>query len=289
MRTNAWVSLIALATATNVCSPFNSSGAIIFSQDFSGAPNGPVSTYVNSSSPNSGQWNAVQVTTANNNTTVGINNGALAYTRTVSSGVGGSFTRSSDFSPVPLALIYKFDLTVSGNSASQTKAATWQVGDSFSPGGNGAESFYHSRFAINFTTTPGTFQFRDISASADSANFVGRQSVMWVINNSGTTLSYSAPNGTTATVADDKWDLWAGNTLVFNDGNALLTGSSLTDLKFAFEGGIGTITMDNFEIQSVPERTNVALVIIALSAVAISGKRIWLNARRASKSCNHES
>lgn len=272
MKTNAWLVIISIAHVSQFTFTGSAEGAIIFAQDFSSNPSGPVSSYVNSTSPDSGQWNAIQVAN-NGTTTVAINNGALAYTRTSATLVGGSFTRSSDFSPVPQALIYKFDLIVSGNSAGQTKAATWQVGDGFTTGGNAAESSYHSRFGINFTTTPGTFQFRDIGGSANSGNFSGSQSVMWVINNSGATLSYLAPNGSPATVADDKWDLWAGNSLVFNEGNALLTGSSLTDLKFAFEGGIGTIAMDNFEIQAVPEPTNIALALFALSFVGISGGR----------------
>jgi hypothetical protein len=285
MKKNAWIPLLVVAATL---SSFESSYAtLLFSQDFSSAPNGPVSTYVNSTAPNSGQWNAIQVTTANMNTTVAINNGALSYTRSSASGVGGSFTRSTDFSPVPEAFIYNFTLTVSGNSAVQTTAATWQVGDGFNPGSNAAESGYYSRFGINFTSTPGTFQFRDISGSANSGNFSGSQSVMWVLNNSGSTLSYLAPDNSTRTVANDRWDLWAGTTLVFDEKAALLTGSALANIKFAFEAGVGSIAMDDFSITTVPEPTNAALGIFALGLFAFGGFNTWRNSRRTHRPSTH--
>ena len=278
MKTNAWISTAAIVAAIGFYSSIPAGAAVIFSQDFSSSPEGPVSTYVNSSSPDSGQWNAISTSGAG--TTVGVTGGALTYTRGVAN--VGSFSRTTDFNPTPDALIYSFVLTVSGNSVAQTTAATWQVGSGFGTA-NAAEAnaSVHSRFAVNFTTTDGTFQFRDIGGGANSGNFSGSQSVTWIINNSGSAMSYVAPDSSIQTIADDAWDLWAGSVQVFDEIGATTTGQSLTDLKFAFVAGSGIIAMDNFSIQAVPEPTTIALGIFAAAFLAASGARAWLNARRA--------
>jgi hypothetical protein len=265
MKTNA---LIPAGVAVMFFACFNvGRSTVIFSQDFSSAPDGPVSAYVSSSSPNCGQWNAIGTSGAS--TTVSIANGELSFTR--AGGNSGSFSRTTDFSPAPEAMIYKFTLAVSGNTAAQTTAATWQVGAGFGTA-NSAEAvgLVHSRFVINFGSAAGTFQFRDTGAGQDSTTFSGAQAVMWVINNSGSTLSYLAPNNTVQTVANDAWDLWAGNSLALNERPADNGALSLTDLKFAFSQGSGTITMDDFQIEAVPEPQQFALISgLALLGVVV--------------------
>ena len=269
MKTAPWMLTWIAGTFVSVHCTGPAYASVIFSQDFSSSPNGPVSAYVNSASPNSGQWNAVG--SSGSGVTVAVANGSLQYTRATAN--VGSFSRTTDFSPAPDALIYKFDLTVSLNSVAQTSAAVWQVGSGFGTA-NAAETvgLVHSRFAINFTSTPGTFQFREISGS-DSVNFSGPQSVTWVINNSGSTLSYLAPDSTMQTIGNDKWELWAGNTLVFSERAATISGQSLTDLKFAFADGSGAISMDNFQITAIPEPTTIALGLFATGLVTAGGLR----------------
>ncbi|HMJ92051.1 MAG TPA: hypothetical protein VK530_19675 [Candidatus Acidoferrum sp.] len=281
MKTNALV-LLAVALTIHL-SAYATRAAVIFSQDFSSAPNGPTTAYV-SANPNSGQWDAIG--TSGGGTTVSVVGGALTYTRSI--GNSGSYTRT-DISPAPLGLVYSFTLTVSGNAVAQTTAATWQVGEGYSPGINTPETEFHSRFGINFTTTAGTFQFRDIGGGANSANFSGAQAVTWVINNSGGTMSYLAPDNTTRVVANDKWDLWAGSTQVFDERNSSLITPSMTDLKFAFNQGGGSITMDNFQIDSiepVPEPTNIALSIFAIGVLSLGGLRVWRTRRARTNSAS---
>ena len=220
---------------------------VIFTQNFSSSTT--LSTYINASTPDSGQWNAIG--TSGNGTIISTAANNLAFTRT--SNVG-SFSRTTDFSPVPLAIIYKFNLSVSGNTAAQTTAAVWQVGSGFGTS-NAAESNAntYARFGINFSATDGTFSLRDVTNTTSSADLTGTQSIMWVVNNSGSSLSYTDPSGATSTVADDKVDIWTGTTIAFNDVAVQTSTQSITDLKFAFTAGSGTITMDNFQITSVPE------------------------------------
>ena len=74
----------------------------------------------------------------------------------------------------------------------------------------------------------------------------------WVINNSGASLTYKAPDGTYESVANDTFDLWAGTTRLFNDIAATTTTQSLADIKFAFTAGTATIDIDNIVIDPIP-------------------------------------
>ena len=150
-------------------------------------------------------------------------------------------------------MIYKFDMQMSGNSVSQTTAAVFQVGSGFTTANNAeANSATHSRVAVNVTATGGSFQLRDMVASANSSNLSGSQSITWVINNSGSTLTYKAPDGTYETVANDTFDLWAGTTRIFNEAAATTTTQTLSDIKFMFTAGTATIDIDNIVIDPIP-------------------------------------
>lgn len=235
--------------------PVQDGRAALFSQDFSSSS--VVSDYVNASSPNSGQWNAIG--SSGSGVTVAIAGGALQYTRATAN--TGSFSRTTDFSPVPPALIYQFTLSVSGNSAAQTTAAVWQLGSGFGTANSAeANANVHSRFALNFTTSDGTFQLRDIAGGVNSGNLSGAQNITWVVNNSGGAISYVGPDSQSWTVADDAWDLWAGNSLLFDDIAAQTATQVLTDMKFAFTAGSGSVNMDNFVITAIPEPADWGLI-----------------------------
>lgn len=218
----------------------------LLQQDFSSSST--VSTYVSSSSPTNGQFNAIG--TSGSGTGISINGNALQYART---GNAGSYSRTNDFSPTPTSLIYKFDLTVSGNTSALTTAATWQTGNGFGTTNStesGAKTY--ARIGLNFTAINGTFSIRDLTGGTNSVNFSGTQVITWVMNNSGSSLTYKAPDGTFETVANDKSDIWIGTTRSFNDVAVETPAQSITDLKFAFTAGIGTIKIDNILIDPIP-------------------------------------
>ncbi|HLP19678.1 MAG TPA: YDG domain-containing protein, partial [Chitinophagales bacterium] len=218
----------------------------LFEQDFSA--NNTLATYVNATTPTSGQFNALSTSGAG--TVVSINSNKLRFART---GNAGAFSRTTDFSPTPTSLMYRFDLTVSGNSAAVTNLAAFQVGSGFGTN-NAAEAnaSVHSRIGLNWTTTAGQFSLRDLTNSANTANYSGTQTITWVMNNSGGDLKYRAPNGNEETVADDKYDLWIGTTRELNDIGATTIAQTLTDLKFAISNGSGTVDIDNFLINPIP-------------------------------------
>lgn len=220
----------------------------LLQQDFSSSTT--VSSYV-ATTPTNGQFNAISTSGAG--TVLSINttgSNKLRFARTANA---GAFSRTSDFSPTPTSMMYRFDLAVSGNSTAQTTAATWQVGSAYGTA-NTTESNAntHSRIGLNWTTTAGQFSIRDLTNSANSANFTGTQTITWVINNSGATLSYRAPDGTEETVGNDSYDLWIGTTKSFNDIAATTASQTLTDLKFVLSAGTGTVDIDNILIDPIP-------------------------------------
>jgi hypothetical protein len=257
---------LAIITGIFVAIPA-SQASVLFSQDFE--TSGQVSDYV-SNNPTSGQWNAI--TSSGSGVSFEISAGKLRFTRETAN--TGSFSRITDFEPEPLALIYRFDLTVSGNSAAQTTAATWQVGSGFGTGNTlEANAKVHSRFGLNFGPEPGAFSVRDIGAGSDSVLFSGTQQITWIINNSGADLDYLGPDDSLATVGDDKWDLWIGSALALDERSATASDMPLLDLKFIFNRGTGAVEMDNFRIDAIPEPRPLLLGMF-LAALFVSGKRL---------------
>ncbi|MBS7788255.1 T9SS type A sorting domain-containing protein [Flavobacterium sp. CYK-55] len=219
----------------------------LFSQDFSSSTS--LSNYINSSAPDAGQFNAI--TTAGTSTAT-ITSGALRFTRGNST---TSFTRSTNFSTTPTALVYEFDLTVSGTPSGNTATtARWQIGSGYNAATNGIESDAntYAQMAIDFRGTT-SFRFNDVSNANTSSNFtVGTTyAITWVMNNSGGTLSYLAPNGNTETIANDRIDFWVGTTRVYNDVVVETTNGTLSDMKFAYVGSTGSITLDNISVKGM--------------------------------------
>ncbi len=237
-----------LATLTNC-----SWGQELFNQNFNGS--NTLSSYVNSS-PTIGQFNSILVS---GSSTASITSSALRFTR----GNGTtSFTRSTNFSPSTNAIIYKFNLTVSGTpSGNVGNVARWQIGNGYSSSTNGLESDgdTYAQMGIDFRGT-NNFRFNDVSNNTTSSSFSTGTShaITWVMNNSGATISYLSPSGSTETVANDRIDLWVGTTRVFNDQQVESSGDSIQDMKFAFTSSTASITMDNIQIQSlvVPQNSD---------------------------------
>ncbi|MDR6783362.1 hypothetical protein ABIE26_000150 [Pedobacter africanus] len=226
----------------------------IFNQNFNSSSS--LSAYI-SATPDNGQFTSLSATGPG--TIVSINSNKLRFNRSATADYG-YFARTADFSPVPEVIQYKAEVTVSGNTAgvTQNQVAVFQVGKGFVDGNNALtgtplenNALLHSRLGINFAPTVGQFSFRDISGALNSAVFSGTQSFTWVMNNSGKTVSYVAPDGSDELLAADRWDLWVGNVKIFDEklsnGAADVT---LSDLKFAFISGTGVIDLDNIVLTS---------------------------------------
>jgi hypothetical protein len=247
--------------------------AQLLEQNFQSSTN--VSSYV-STSPSNGQFNAIG--TSGPNTTVSIatvgSNNVLRYIRTVSQ--SGSFSRTTDF-PSTNTLMYKFDLSVNATT-NATNSAVFQIGSGFGTN-NSAETNAntYARFGINLVNSPNTFAIRDITSNVNSPNLTGTQTILWVLNNSGNSQTYANPLGTQSSVANDKADIWAGTTLLFDDVAVLTANQTISDVKFVISSDPATIDIDNILIDPIPNSpsssaaTNIATTSFAANWSTISG------------------
>jgi hypothetical protein len=217
----------------------------LFEQDFL---NTTIANYsVANPLPNFGQFNEI----ASSSTAPSISSNKLRFNRSNGSGTH-VFSRITDFSPTPTSLIVQFKLTVSGNSSASGGAAAFRIGDGMAAdGGIATDAQSHSRLAISHQATAGQFKLR--SGSTDGANtYSGEQSIFWVINNSGSTMTYRAPDGTNESIANDTWDVWVGTTKEFNDQAAITAAKNLTDIKFGFNLGTAVYDFDDLSIAPIP-------------------------------------
>lgn len=222
--------------------------AQLFEQDFSGSST--LANYI-SATPSNGQFNAISTSGAG--ATVSINTTGGNKLRFARTGNAASYSRTSDFSPLPTTLLYQFDITVSGTTTAATTGGVWQIGSGFATA-NTAEAIanVHSRIALNLTNVTGEFQLRNIGSATNTATFTGTQTIRWYVNNSGSSITYQAPNGSNETLSNDAADVWIGTTKVFDELAATTATQTLADIKFVWTNGNGIIDFDNFLIAPIP-------------------------------------
>jgi hypothetical protein len=178
--------------------------------------------------------------------------------RAVRTGNAGAATRTTNLTGIEAGntAMLRFKFNVVSSSGAQTNAGIIYLGKSFTTAnGTEANADVHARIGFNFTATSGTFQFREIGSSTNTGNFTGEQSVLLVTNNSGSSKTYQAPNGTYESVANDRFDVWVGTSRVFNDATATdaFASNSISDFKIVFTAGSGTIEVDDILIDPIPE------------------------------------
>jgi hypothetical protein len=222
--------------------------AQLFQQNFQSSVT--LSDYVNLTTPGNGQWNAITTTGAG--TTISLidvsGSNKLSLVSTANS---GAFARTTDLSAG--SWMFRFDFNLPAVSAPLTTGALLQAGSGYGTGAfreAGANTF--ARIGVNFLVTPGQWQMRDVGGGTNSATFTGEQTVLWVLNHSGSAQVYVAPDGTEETVANNTFDLWVGTVRAFNDRLPQTAGVSLADFKFTIDLGGGETVFDNFLIDPIP-------------------------------------
>lgn len=213
----------------------------VFSQNFNSSTT--LADYI-SATPTTGQFNGVAALGTN---TVSTATNALVFTRGNNTSY---FARTTDFSPTPTFISYSFDLTTSSSAISDNVARLY-IGDSFNNDHSEQNSF--GRFSIDFRNT-NNFRITslDNAINTSSVNFSGTQRITWMINNSGSSQQYLSPACTIETLNNDQMDLWVGSTRVFSGMSPQTATQNLTDIKFIFNHGTGSITIDNILIENVP-------------------------------------
>lgn len=219
----------------------------LFEQDFNSSTT--VSDYVNST-PNHSQITSITAAQTINTTTsnkLRMDNSASSFPY---------FSRVTDFVGSPTNVIVKFDVTFSALTSYSNASTYLYIGTGFTDGTVPSSSFAHSRlcFATQSANPTNQFAVRNVDPGATASNsgfYTGKQSITWVINNSGGSLSYLAPDGTTESVADDKEDIWVGTTKVWNDVGCWGSTNSLTDFYFKWTNGAGIMDIDNITINPI--------------------------------------
>ena len=271
-----------IASAALISTAGEIHAAVLWQQDFDASP--LVSGYVGSGA---GQLDAVSSSGAG--LSWSIQDGAIQGIR---SGNTGSLTINGDDFATPLLLV-ELRFQVSTILAGATTSVMFAAGSSFGTGNTHPDNdVTHSDFSINFTTgTPGSLRFRDHDNTTNLGNATdGTDAIAagqwvdlwWGINNSGSDLAYTRPDGSTATLQDDRWDLWtkiggSWHQIGNNPSNVNNTGGILDDFKITFTRGEGTILFDSIRlsdaIEVVPEPSSILLAATSFASVLPHRKR----------------
>lgn len=212
-----------------------------FEQDFIASTT--VANYTAATAPSIGQFTELSTNTG---VTTSINNGRLEFART--SGTNSvRLTRSVSFSPTPGSLYCQFSFGVT-SSATQATAATFNIGGSNLADGATTVSDVYAKISVNLTSSSG---FTLQSGASTSSAFTGNKNITWVMNNTGSTFTYVAPDGSSETLGNDQFDLWVDASKVFNDLAVQTPSQTISRFKFNYDLGIATLSFDNFLMRDV--------------------------------------
>jgi Secretion system C-terminal sorting domain len=241
-----------------LCFSYNSVKAQMFTQDFSSSTT--VADYV-SATPNLGQFEGLTQSSAAPSTALvtTITNGALRFNRTATASIWAF--RNYTYPVKPTFVQLRMDFEASGNVVgTQTPVFSVFVGSGFTTASTGTNSAYASRFGIVAQANPGEFKISsvdNIGGSAPQTNvFSGKQTITFIINNSGVDQTYTAPDATTEAVANGKMDVWIGITKGINDFSLRNTASPLADIsgfkiQATSQSGTGIYDFDNIEFRDL--------------------------------------
>jgi hypothetical protein len=170
----------------------------------------------------------------------------------VAPGDHASFSRTADFSPAPSALICRFNLAFSGVGTHEAGTQVLRIGTGFSASNaDEADVDTYARLGVNTLGGGTEFRLRDMVTRKNSEAFRGTQAVTWVLNHSGSTLSYAAPDGGTESIGNDHVDVWVGRTKVFDESPVTNATAAIANLKWYSASGSGVTSFDRFIVDTV--------------------------------------
>ncbi|WP_264520818.1 lamin tail domain-containing protein [Flavobacterium sp. N1994] len=204
-------------------------------------------------SPTNAQFTGFTSSGAGSTITVGSNKLTLARTANA-----WGIVRGASFG-APTSLMIRFDYANSASSGASTSAVVFAVGGGTTASSNNTtltNADLHTRLAFNCTANAGEFVVRDIAGSTNGATtFSGTQTVLFVINNSGATLNYKAPNGSEESVANDKFDVWVGTSKQLDEKSATTATQALNFFKCINSSGVNTVNFSNMLMDPIPATT----------------------------------
>ena len=200
---------------------------------------------------------ATQFTFLSNNNAADIleisGDGVMRMTRPGS----GTFyiVRNTNFTGSPGALMLSLAFNAESTAGTSGGVLEFMLGQNFANSNNNpATTDKHSVFFVNTkspTGTPGTWGVTPVSASSTSS-FNTTETITWYVNNSGSPITYTGPDGSSNTIADDTYDLWVATTLYYDNQVANSATAALNNFEIRIAGGNGTYTIDNILIQDIP-------------------------------------
>jgi len=200
--------------------------------------------------PESGAWDSFGASSARSTFT------NTSHSMRISSAPGDavSLSRTTDFSPTPVAIVCTFNLALSGLGPGRPAPQVLRFGSGFSTS-NVDESDAHTYARLGIDPGPeGEFRVRDLVAGRSSPTCAGTQAITWALNHSGRALSYPGPDGAAESIANNRMDVWVGRTKVFDDIAVTNPMISITDLKWFWGSGSGsgTTSFGCFQVATLP-------------------------------------
>ncbi len=234
------VTLILLCVSTSL-------NAQIFTQDFESS--NATSDYA-SSVPDIHSFSQIS---NSSEVVTSIANGRLRFNKTA---IGSSFfyrTPNPELTPEPTFIQMKFDFEVTNNDPNHPddrRNIPFYFGPSYNSQGASINSSFCA-FGLNISANEGNFFLTIEPNGTASAEFSGQQTITFIANNTGSTQTYTAPNATTESIANDKWEVWVGNTKVFDEVSARKPDLSFGSFKMQYNSflPLATLDFDNFEFK----------------------------------------
>ena len=240
------------------------SGATLFSQNFSSATevayedraSSKLSITTSSGNNIVGNTAASQFTTITadkkGSTGIAINSASGGNSQSASgifqayyNNTGGywSICKTSDFAATaPTAIKVSMKVWARVGSSSSAVMANFAVGDGFSDGLTNASpgtSSVHSGFSITNESSMKFAAYNVYNTKIYSSTLTQSSwmTLTWVINNTGSALTYDDPKSSETTVNNDCYDLWMGTTLVAHNIAATTAAKDLQNLYIGSPSG----------------------------------------------------
>jgi hypothetical protein len=264
----------------------------IFNQSFSASAAAPVSggSSTTGSITNAdyytttGEANKFTNLTCGGNTGVTIDvNSSVAGELKVTDGSASGFSLLSRTgtltTPSPKAIKITFNAKFDVSSTGTAGRFIFQVGGGFSDtwsktAGAMKEADANVFAGIVFrsqNSTNGATIYQNNNSTQIGATNIGEAYSTWtiVLNNSGSSISYAAPDATTESVADNTYDIWIGTTKWGNDLAAVSNSADITNFKFATlassSSGVITTYLQDFKIDDLTTPLPVTFTSLNLS------------------------
>jgi hypothetical protein len=223
-----------------------------FEQDF--VANTTLTSYVSPAAPSNKQFTELASTTG---FTYSVTNGRLQIAKSLTTAANTQFSRAIDFTSVPNSIYCQFNFGVNTAVATnKTNAVVLNFGGSTIINGASVPLNADVYAKLNFNLIAGGLTFQVNDGTNNSANFTGNQDITFVMNNTGASFTYTAPDGTNEILGNDLFDVWVGTTKVFNDRPVITPTQTIRRFKFniandAAVANTPTVSFDNFLMRDV--------------------------------------